>query len=559
MNGRKATVVLTGMLATLGACKDDAAPDEAPAAEAAEGAGADAATPGGATPTVDPTPVPSEPPEPPPSGHAVAKVGSLLFISSTGEVGFELPPLGEGSRAAAGMTINVVGEQDGRLAIETLAAQPAEHHCAGTLDDLGDFRLRLFIGRDDLLPVLTESYTYEHEDGTKAQLSRGVPVPEGGDALLVRGTPLKLSVPQDRLGRFYEPGAALSSEGSISKLEPMEDDALTFAGAPLVESELFHQGRKLSLFGSSMREGGGALVTVRNPCLELVAIASRERMEATALAGGRPAGILGTVEPESGHFLASPYGGAFAVGGDDEDVWGGLIGTEVGEAYGVGGLGLVGTGRGGGSNPRYEVKAGTAIHWTDGSPAGQVVADHTFAEQPREEGGRTCFDVSIVGSKGPTLGLCFEPGEVGEREASSTAVFGLFGSGGPGSGGYGLGGGAGFGGRGKKVPRVRQAKADVTGSLDKDIIRRIVRAHINEVRYCYTMGLTKDPALAGKVEVSFIISPSGSVSSATVASSTLTDSTVDYCIAKAVKRWKFPKPTGGGVVAVKYPFVLEPG
>ena len=32
----------------------------------------------------------------------------------------------------------------------------------------------------------------------------------------------------------------------------------------------------------------------------------------------------------------------------DEDVWGGLTGTEVGEAYGAGGLGLVGTGRGGG-------------------------------------------------------------------------------------------------------------------------------------------------------------------------------------------------------------------
>ncbi|MEM6996408.1 MAG: alpha-2-macroglobulin family protein, partial [Myxococcota bacterium] len=39
---------------------------------------------------------------------------------------------------------------------------------------------------------------------------------------------------------------------------------------------------------------------------------------------------------------------AMAVGNDDEDVWGGLTGTEVGEAYGVGGLGLVGTGRGGG-------------------------------------------------------------------------------------------------------------------------------------------------------------------------------------------------------------------
>ena len=61
----------------------------------------------------------------------------------------------------------------------------------------------------------------------------------------------------------------------------------------------------------------------------------------------RNAGILGLMQENSGHFLASPYGGAFAVGNDDA-VWGGLTGTEVGAAYGVGGLGLVGTGKGGG-------------------------------------------------------------------------------------------------------------------------------------------------------------------------------------------------------------------
>jgi hypothetical protein len=42
--------------------------------------------------------------------------------------------------------------------------------------------------------------------------------------------------------------------------------------------------------------------------------------------------------------------GAFAVGSDDGDVWGGLKGAEIGEGYGVGGLGLVGTGRGGGGS-----------------------------------------------------------------------------------------------------------------------------------------------------------------------------------------------------------------
>jgi hypothetical protein len=62
----------------------------------------------------------------------------------------------------------------------------------------------------------------------------------------------------------------------------------------------------------------------------------------------RNRGILGMLQEESGHFLASPYGGSLAVGNDDEDVWGGLSGEDVRGAFGVGGLGLLGTGRGGG-------------------------------------------------------------------------------------------------------------------------------------------------------------------------------------------------------------------
>lgn len=212
----------------------------------------------------------------------------------------------------------------------------------------------------------------------------------------------------------------------------------------------------------------------------------------------RSAGILGVMQQQSGHFLASPYGGAFAVGNDDEDVWGGLTGTEVGEAYGVGGLGLVGTGRGGG------------------------------------------------GTGEGTIGL------------GNTGLIGKGGGGGKGSG-YGSGSGAGFGGRGKRVPQVRQAKATVQGALDRDIIRRIVRAHINEVRSCYNAGLTKDPNLQGRVAVNFVIAGTGKVASAVVQESTIKDASVGNCIAKAVKRWTFPKPRGGGNVIVTYPFNLTPG
>jgi TonB family protein len=212
----------------------------------------------------------------------------------------------------------------------------------------------------------------------------------------------------------------------------------------------------------------------------------------------RNAGILGMIQQESGHFLASPYGGAFAVGNDDEDVWGGLTGTEIGEAFGVGGLGLVGTGRGGG------------------------------------------------GTGEGTIGL----GNVG--------LIGKGGGGGSGSG-YGRGAGAGFGGRGKRVPQVRQAKATVKGALDKDIIRRIVRAHINEVRYCYNQGLVRDPNLKGRVEVQFTIGPTGKVPVSVVQQSSIKDTNVANCVAKAVRRWTFPKPQGGGNVVVTYPFLLSPG
>ena len=133
------------------------------------------------------------------------------------------------------------------------------------------------------------------------------------------------------------------------------------------------------------------------------------------------------------------------------------------------------------------------------------------------------------------------------------------GGGGGGSSGYGRGSGAGFGGRGKRMPKVRQSKAKVQGALDSDIIRRIVRSHINEVRSCYNAELSKDPNLGGNVVVEFIIAGTGKISSAKVQTHLTKNKAVGDCIAKAVKRWKFPKPQGGGNVIVTYPFNLSPG
>lgn len=121
-----------------------------------------------------------------------------------------------------------------------------------------------------------------------------------------------------------------------------------------------------------------------------------------------------------------------------------------------------------------------------------------------------------------------------------------------------------FGGRDgagdrRPVPRVRQSNATVRGGLDKDIVRRIVRSHINEVRSCYSKALATDPTLEGRVAVKFRVGPSGRVEDAKVESTTLPEGTVAPCVAAAVQTWKFPKPIGGGFVNVTYPFVFAPG
>ena len=209
------------------------------------------------------------------------------------------------------------------------------------------------------------------------------------------------------------------------------------------------------------------------------------------------AGIVGLLRQSVGAWNSptSPYGRDTALGNDPMSALGALMGDQIGANFGFGGLGLRGTGRGGG------------------------------------------------GTGEGTIGL----GNIG--------TIGHGAGGGNGSG-YGRGAGR-FRGRRAMVPRIRTGTADVRGSLSKEVIRRIIRRHINEVRFCYEQELNQRPDLQGRVAVKFIISPTGAVQTAGVASSTVRNARVEGCIAKAVRRWVFPAPEGGGIVVVTYPFVLQ--
>ena len=80
---------------------------------------------------------------------------------------------------------------------------------------------------------------------------------------------------------------------------------------------------------------------------------------------------------------------------------------------------------------------------------------------------------------------------------------------------------------------------------------------MQEVRFCYERELMRQPELFGRVSAQFTISATGTVISSAIAASTLNSAPVEACIAQAVRRWEFPKPEGGGIVIVSYPFVLK--
>jgi TonB family protein len=223
-------------------------------------------------------------------------------------------------------------------------------------------------------------------------------------------------------------------------------------------------------------------------------VMAREQAEEEA----RTAGIIGTLASMQGSFNAptSPYGADFALGNDPTSALGAMTGNDIGQNFGFGGLGLRGTGRGGGG-------------------LGQG-----------------------------TIGM------------GNFGTIGRGGGRGAGEGGYGRGVG-GFRGRAGGVPQVRSGGAEVRGSLSKEVIRRVVRRHINEVKFCYEQQLNARPDLQGRVTTKFVISPTGSVQSAMVGSSSLRNEAVESCIVRAVRRWTFPAPDGGGVVVVNYPFLLD--
>ena len=203
----------------------------------------------------------------------------------------------------------------------------------------------------------------------------------------------------------------------------------------------------------------------------------------------------------------------FAGSSGGHDALASLMGDRLGDSFGFGGLSLTSTGRGAG------VEGGTV---------------------PLEpSGGGGTGSGSVCG--------CGEPGTIGRGSGVGTFATRVV------------------------EPELREresrvpsrivscgcAHLHIRGGLSRDVIRRVVRRHHEEVRHCYEQGLQVRPDLEGRVATRFVIAATGEVVASTVESSTLQYGPTEMCIAAAVRRWTFPAVEDGAITQVSYPFVLE--
>jgi hypothetical protein len=235
---------------------------------------------------------------------------------------------------------------------------------------------------------------------------------------------------------------------------------------------------------------------------------ARERTVAEAQTFGM-VGLLNTDTTSSANTPIAPWGENTAVGRDASNALGSMWAPSIGDAWGADGLGMSGTGEGGGG-----LANGVGIRGI-GSTVGHGSGDW--------------------------------PGD------------------GPGSGpghDYGPGGHGGRGGLRAHIPgppTVRETVFTANGTLPREVVQRVVRQNFGRFRLCYEGGLRTNPGLTGRVAVAFVIARDGSVAVASADRSTdMADPTVTACVVRGFQNLSFPAPKDG-LVQVIYPLMLAPG
>jgi len=99
--------------------------------------------------------------------------------------------------------------------------------------------------------------------------------------------------------------------------------------------------------------------------------------------------------------------------------------------------------------------------------------------------------------------------------------------------------------------RKRTHKSRSVGSIDKKAVNRYMNSHFAEVKACYEHQLKKNSFLEGKLDLNIDVSVGGKVTGITINKDTVRSAPMLACVRRTIRRWKFPKPTGGHVIIAK--------
>ena len=149
--------------------------------------------------------------------------------------------------------------------------------------------------------------------------------------------------------------------------------------------------------------------------------------------------------------------------------------------------------------------------------------------------------------KPATVAIAEDPCQGGQATGEGGGLAGLGASGGA-SGDTGAGADV-----SSRTTEVQDGETTVVGDLDRDVVRRVIKAHMRALKRCYEDGLKRDPALAGKLVVVFTIGTDGKVPAATARG---LSADVETCIATQFRRMEFPPPGGHASVKVTFPFTF---
>jgi hypothetical protein len=112
-------------------------------------------------------------------------------------------------------------------------------------------------------------------------------------------------------------------------------------------------------------------------------------------------------------------------------------------------------------------------------------------------------------------------------------------------------------GPGSEDPRARVAEADES-TLPRRAIEGAAGRSAGRLRFCYQDGLRREPGLAGRIPVRFVVDPGGTVVVASDAGSTVADPAVVRCVLSAFAAMVFPPRAYGDAVWATYVVAFPP-